>query len=410
MTRLKTLLAAAFALLLLWIPQALAEQAEEITRLCTYNQLKGEHCHLTDNSYATALQIPLDHSRRLLTVTAPEGKTIGGVQIRWDETPLALTFEAQDESGEWQVVAQSTDAFYCTWVELPGVTAFRCYPTDQPRAKMSISEMTVLTPGEVPDTIQQWEEPGDKVDLMLLSGHPDDEVLWFGGLIAYYSDQGKRVLVICSSQNRNLRRLELLDCLWVMGCRVHPVFANYFDFYTNDMQKVLHSWRQSKVLERYTGYIRRYRPDVLVLQDVNGEYGHGIHRTVSWAGRETSVLAADPEQYPDQVAQYGTWQVKKVYIHLYGDDPTVMDWSVPLESLGGISAQDAARAGFAMHVSQQNRGYAVLDGGQYDNTLFGLYSSTVGEDVAKNDLFEHIDAEASADAATATDLAEEKAE
>ena len=35
--------------------------------------------------------------------------------------------------------------------------------------------------------------------------------------------------------------------------------------------------------------------------------------------------------------------------------------------------------------------WAVLDGGIYDNSLFGLFSSTVGPDVEKNDLFEHLE-------------------
>ena len=41
--------------------------------------------------------------------------------------------------------------------------------------------------------------------------------------------------------------------------------------------------------------------------------------------------------------------------------------------------------------------FAVKDSSQYDNAVFGLQLSTVGEDVAKNDFFENIPENASAD-------------
>ncbi len=46
--------------------------------------------------------------------------------------------------------------------------------------------------------------------------------------------------------------------------------------------------------------------------------------------------------------------------------------------------------------SSQTGAYAVKSHGTYDNSKFGLYFTTVGEDEAKNDFLEHIDPDATA--------------
>ena len=82
--------------------------------------------------------------------------------------------------------------------------------------------------------------------------------------------------------------------------------------------------------------------------------------------------------------------MKKLYLHLYGENQLHMDWRTPLESLGGLSPLEVARRGYAMHKSQQKY-YQVEDGGKYDNALFGLYSTTVGPDTpGRNDFFENV--------------------
>ena len=67
-----------------------------------------------------------------------------------------------------------------------------------------------------------------------------------------------------------------------------------------------------------------------------------------------------------------------------------MDWWQPLSAFGGMTAQDVAREAFLCHKTQQDRGWAVLDGGELDNSLFGLYHTTVGPYVAGGDMFENL--------------------
>ena len=92
----------------------------------------------------------------------------------------------------------------------------------------------------------------------------------------------------------------------------------------------------------------------------------------------------------ESAAEYGLWTVQKLYLHLYGDDPLELDWNVPLSSLGGRTGLQAAQDAYALHVTQQNTNYVVTDEGPYSCALFGLAYTTVGKDVARNDLFENV--------------------
>ena len=68
----------------------------------------------------------------------------------------------------------------------------------------------------------------------------------------------------------------------------------------------------------------------------------------------------------------------------------VMDWSVPLQAFGGKTAMDVAKEAFALHETQQGFFYVYGEGDDWDSRKFGLYRSTVGEDVVGGDVFENI--------------------
>ena len=61
-----------------------------------------------------------------------------------------------------------------------------------------------------------------------------------------------------------------------------------------------------------------------------------------------------------------------------------------MEAFGGKTAFDMAEAAFQCHTSQLKTDYRVEDFGPYDNAVFGLKFSFVGEDDAKNDFFENL--------------------
>lgn len=365
--------------------------AEDITDLCQYNHATISKLH--DHSYKSFWEAVLVRGETSLIITAPEGKTIGGVLLRWRLPPVALNVQVPgEEEGTWVTVADYDGKYYAQFYPINNQREIRFVPRDNPKADFKLCELTVVTAGALPADFQLWEDPSDKVDLMLVHGHPDDEILWFGGLLPYYGGElQKEVLVMCLCPAGYNRRLELLDCLWACGIRTYPIIGYFHDTSTHSMEKILDDWGENEILAYVTEAIRRHKPSVIVTQDVKGEYGHGVHRATSYAVRNAVELSRDPEKFPEQTEQYGTWDVPKVYIHLYKENQIQMDWNVPLPAFDGMRAMDVARMGLAFHISQTNRGWALTEGGDHDNAIFGLYYSTVGEDVIGGDFFENIE-------------------
>ena len=377
--------------------QAAGEEQEEplarnISTECLLGGKKlGANHPLTDGKYGKAVRTGLKNGLHALEITAPEGEKIGGLSIRWELNGMPLAVQTMNAQGEWITTAETDGDFFVDYVALPGVSNCRLLNRTNPKEQLSLVELTVLTPGRLPEEIQVWQK-AEKVDLMLIAGHPDDELLWFGGLLPTYAGQmGKRTLVICCAMSVRLRQHELCDALWACGVRVHPVYLKRLDFSDTSLEKVLRKWHaRDETLEIITGLIRLHRPEVLVLQDVNGEYGHGIHKAGCWLGREGAAAAANPEKFPWQTETSGTWNIPKIYIHLWPENQIRMDWKKPLSAFDGKTGLEAAQEALQYHKSQVIHGWKIEDGGEYDNSLFGLYYSSVGPDEAGNDLFEHL--------------------
>ncbi len=177
-----------------------------------------------------------------------------------------------------------------------------------------------------------------------------------------------------------------------MGLRHYPVISDFPDLYADSLAAAESLYDREAVLAWQVENLRRFKPSVVLGHDLNGEYGHGVHRLNADTLTEAVELAGDETAQPESATLYGIWNTPKTYLHLYGQNQIVMDWSQPLARFGGASALDMAKQGFAQHKSQQNY-FSVEDFGPYDCRLFGLYRSTVGADVLGGDFFENIPAE-----------------
>jgi len=132
---------------------------------------------------------------------------------------------------------------------------------------------------------------------------------------------------------------------------------------------------------------------VVLTHDFNGEYGHGNHKTTAYAVDKAVLLAQDASYDPESAAEYGTWEVKKLYIHLYEENPITIDFNVPLSSFGGMSAYDVARQALEQIRSQLKYPWLVYvhDEEEYSCADWGLRYTSVGLDVDKNCFFENIE-------------------
>ncbi|MBE5808117.1 MAG: PIG-L family deacetylase, partial [Clostridiales bacterium] len=364
--------------------------ARDITKSCTLEVNKGKKSYLTDDKVKTYWG-PWPKGS-WLEVRLPDGESAGHMILEWFHEPEAYLIEEFDAGGTL-LRERDQDCTYkgihVTYDLLPQTKRILLtVKSDDER----ISSIKVYSEGALPDTVQSWLPPYEKADVMVVSTHQDDELIFLGGTIPYYTmARGVRVTVMYTVSCGRYRRMEALNGLWAAGVRHYPEFINLKDENISSIDETLKHWGgKEHVLELIVERIRRYRPEVIVAQDLNGEYGHNQHKLTSRMMQPAIEAAADASQFPESYRKYGAWQVKKLYLHLYEENQIRMDWETPLASLGGRSPLDMAKIAYDEHASQ-HKYYQVKSGGKYDNALFGLVYSAVGPDVARNDMLENID-------------------
>ena len=365
---------------------ALADMAEDITTQCVVNNRQYNRHAPEDIRDGDAITF---YTGSAVTITAPEGKVIGGLQLKWRTISMPGVIVKAQVNGKWVEVLRDGPNYAAQYIVLP--EGYQSVRITAQKGKLELCEVIALTPGEAPPHIQIWRDPPEKVDLMLFSTHPDDEVLWFGGLLPRYAGEEKKdVLVINAVYAHYYRRQELLAALWTCGVDIYPVMLGYPN-QQDSVDEVIREWevKNRRPKDKMVALIRQYKPDIVVLHDVDGEYGHTAHIAYSWLGQQGVTRAADAAEHAESAKEWGVWDVPKTYIHLWGENQLRMDWHQPLTAFEGKTGLEVAAEAFACHVTQQER-WRVEDGGEWDNALFGLWRSNVGPDVEKNDLFENI--------------------
>ena len=364
--------------------------AEEITGECAYKVSDGVKGNLYNNNMVKIWRYDGDSGE--IDIAMPDDKTAGLMMIFWNESPTAFTLEEYDADQSLLRTRSEQDVFLpCLTMSFPLESATRYVRLTLNAPQQYICKLRIYSDGTLPEDAQQWQAPVEKADFMVVSTHQDDELLWLGGALPYYiSERDKDTIVVYMANCSRLREQEALNGLWSIGLRNYPDFVNLTDKYVKSIDAGLELWGgKERVIGLLVERIRKYKPDVVLTQDLNGEYGHPQHKITSRAVAEAVKAAPDASQYPESAAEYGTWDVKKFYIHLYEENQIKMDWDQPLESFGGKTALDMCKVAYSKHVSQQDY-YQVKVGGKYDNSLFGLAYTSVGPDVAKNDMFENV--------------------
>ena len=347
-----------------------------------------------------------------ITLENPEG--MASIYLRMDAEYDGYTIT---DNSTGKVYEAGQNHFIHDFVDL--VAAFGVMPTSVTlnfnNGTIALSELYVFSQGELPDFVQRWGAPLDGcADILLLPTHGDDDQLYFAGVIPYYTQERDcAVQVVYMTDHRikdNVRRHEMLDGLWATGIRNYPVFGFSFDFRIDDKEltynRLINDLDYS--MEELEAFVveqfRRFKPQVVVAHDVNGEYGHGMHQVYTDLVMRTVERSKDPTAFPELAQKYGVWDVPKTYLHLWAENQIVLPLDEPLESFGGLTAfQVAQQIGFPCHKSQQKyEDYSnwlygfdreITSAAQielYNPAYYGLYRSTVGPDVNKNDLMENI--------------------
>lgn len=400
----KKLLPLVLLLLVMCVP-GLAQEAQDITGECTITLSAGKYKNkdrICDRDWHT-VYLSNKMKNPTVTVKAPKGQPMYGVYVCFGDKLAPWHMQAKHD-GKWVTVYESEGLYAHEFAPLEGETEVRIQPVSDKSTTLCIGELFVYGEGELPGTVQFWQPAPEKADLLVLSAHPDDEVLFFGGTLPYYAGElGKDVVVVYMTCNLMERRSELLNGLWACGVKQYPVIGDFWDKYSTKLDTGYKAWGKNDTNEFIVTQLRRFRPDVVVSHDVNGEYGHGAHRVCADAVQKCIALAADETKQKKSAEEYGTWEVKKLYLHLAAQRPLEMDWDQPLSAFNGKTGYEMALEAYQWHFSQHDQGQKNKATGKFEYFTveprdsdyscyrFGLVHSTVGDDVAKNDFFENID-------------------
>ena len=388
-----------FLLVSLFCCNAFAEDVPDGERILASQGIDDVDA-LFDMDFQTAQTVPTGAS---LTLSAEEG--ISGLYFIFD-----LPYESVTLTEDERTVTADTGGilhFYLDVEKALGRLPQSLQVTFS-SGEAQVNELRIFSPGKLPDWVEQWNKiPQGGADLLLLSTHGDDEQLFFAGLLPWYAaQQGKRVQVVYFTDHRNITSIrvhEMLRGLWAVGVRDYPVFGDFPDYYTFDMEDAYSFYEEEgfsrdALLDFVTRQLRYYRPLVAVGHDEKGEYGHGMHQLTADLLKKAVEVSADSDRFPDSAQEYGVWQVPKTYLHLYPENQITLNWDIPMDAFGGKTAYEVTKElGFPCHESQVSDFAWYFQGAdraadveRYSPCFYGLWHSTVGSDTAGDDFFENL--------------------
>jgi LmbE family N-acetylglucosaminyl deacetylase len=205
---------------------------------------------------------------------------------------------------------------------------------------------------------------GPMPGLMAFHAHPDDEVISTGGILSRYSEAGEQVVVVTATDGAEgeihnyedpegvrhrlaeIRAEEVKSALGVLGV-AHHEFLGYRDsgMMGTDANAHPDCFWQADFMEatgRLVRHIRRYRPEVLVIYDPFGGYGHPDHINVHRIGLAAFYGAGDLGRFPLADGEE-VWEPQKLYWTTWPRSRVVRVTELRL-AMGRATEEDLERA------------------------------------------------------------------
>lgn len=187
-----------------------------------------------------------------------------------------------------------------------------------------------------------------------------------------------------------LRTQELLAARRTDGAEQFFTRANDFGF-SKTADEVLSFWGEQKILSDVVWVIRKFQPDVIITRfPGDARAGHGAHAASAILAEKAFAVAADPRQFPEQLAYVKPWKTKRIVWNTFNfaGTNTTSDEQVKLDvgqyntllgqSFGEIAAESRSNHRSQGFGSMKQRGPAL----EYFEHRAGT--------AAKKDLFEDI--------------------
>ena len=375
----------ALAALLVSMTPAFAVQADTVTRQCSFEVSKGKAKSLNDGDIGTAWEPSGKDAKLLITLPASGA---GYLVIEWTDEPESYILEEYD-AGKNKIASSDQSVYAGGVVQVIAVAENTRYVLlNLMAAGQGICEISVYSRGDMPADMQKWYDEYTKCDMLMVAAYPGDEFVTFGGLLTYYAGvKESRVQMVYMTDMGRERKAEALDALWSVGVQNYPVFMDLNKGSADSLEDALKEWGgKDALIGRMVEVIRRCKPEVIVSHDINGEGGDYRRALTGMLMQYAVDAAADPDAYAESADEHGTWQVKKLYLHLGTTALVELDMSVPYDALGGLTATEAAAGAFANYLSLAGK-YSVSE---EDSGVYSLAFSTMGEDTDRDDLFENV--------------------
>lgn len=159
----------------------------------------------------------------------------------------------------------------------------------------------------------------EKLRLMAVLAHPDDESMGTGGILAKYAAEGVETFLVTATRGQRgwfgdeasypgaeelgvTRERELRDAAALLGLKEHYLM----DYMDGELDQV----DPQEIISLLVHYIRTIRPQVIVTFDSFGYYGHPDHIAISQFTNAAIVAAANAN---NQNSSNPAHQVSKLY-------------------------------------------------------------------------------------------------
>jgi LmbE family N-acetylglucosaminyl deacetylase len=143
----------------------------------------------------------------------------------------------------------------------------------------------------------------NKLKLMCILAHPDDESLGNGGILAKYAAEGVETYLITATRGQRgwfgeerdypglealgkIREAELIAAASVLGIRQ----VDFLDYIDGDLDQA----HPAEVIAKIMRHVRHVKPDVVVTFGPDGAYGHPDHIAICQFTTAALVEAANP--------------------------------------------------------------------------------------------------------------------
>jgi LmbE family N-acetylglucosaminyl deacetylase len=150
-----------------------------------------------------------------------------------------------------------------------------------------------------------------------------------------------------------IRARETIAASQVQGSEPH--FLGFRDFgFSKSAEETFRAWGEKELLRRMVLQIRLLRPDAIITNH-DTTSGHGHHQATGRVILQAFDAAADPKQFPEQLAQVSTWQVQRLFVRSRGAETSTTTISIdPNEKdpVRGTTFAQQALSGLQKHATQ----------------------------------------------------------